>query len=176
MSKAIQESLELPVLEDLLKSSFQEGATDEDEVTDDMVEQQESIDLVEQMDANLSSGNVPTNLADIQAIKDHEGAMDTIYTETLQHAKDLMDLGYNVDTRSAGRIFENAANMFKIALDSKNSKRDAQLKRLKLQLDERKQELAEKGARGGEGEVIDGEVTIIEDRNALIKMLKGNNK
>lgn len=175
MSKSIQESLELPVLEDLLKSSFQEGAVDEDEVTDEQVDQQEAIDLVAEMDQNLAAPTAGTDLAERRAIADHEKSMDALHDETLQHAKDLMDLGYNVDTRSAGRIFENAANMFKIALDAKNSRRDAQLKLRKLMLDERKQDMAEKGAAAG-GSIIEGEATIIEDRNALIKMLKGNNK
>lgn len=173
MSKSIQEALDLPVLEDLLKSSYQEGATDEDDVPSEMVEQEQD-EEVHQLSTALSNGAVTEEILEARAIKDHEKAMDDIHDQTIQHAKDLMDLGYNVDTRSAGRIFENAANMFKIALDAKNSKRDAQLKHGKLQVEKRKLELAEKNASGqNDGDTIDGAPVIVEDRNELIKRLRG---
>ena len=164
MSKSIQDALDLPALEDLLKAPRQ---TDDGEVTDQMVA---DADDNEEFGVALTDKLNPGSLADAGA-KDHADKTDDIYEETLQHAKDLMDLGYNVDTRSAGRIFETAAGMFKIALDAKNSKRDAQLKALKLELENRKVDALIKGA-GNQTVEATGEVVIIEDRNALIKQMR----
>lgn len=174
MSKSIQEALDLPVLEDLLKSGTKEEAEAEPEITDEMAEQYEDQEKLDAVSTALATGAVPHDVVEARQERDHEQGTEDIYKEAMQHAKDLMDLGYNVDTRSAGRIFENAANMFKIALDAKNSKRDAQLKKAKLEIERRKQALEErkyKGPEAGEGGV-DAEDVVVEDRNELIKRLR----
>ena len=169
MSKSIQDALDLPTLEDLLKAPRQ---TDEgEEITDQMVEEDDN-SIVEEMTTALATGNVTKEMADEREARDHARRADDIHDEVLQHAKDLMDLGYNVDTRSAGRIFETAAGMYKLALEAKNSKRDAQLKALKLQLEERKLDQMAKQKSGDDDNVVPGEHVIIEDRNEMIKRLR----
>jgi hypothetical protein len=84
-------------------------------------------------------------------------------------------LGYNVDTRSAGRIFETAATMYKLALESKNSKRKAQLDLIKLQQEQQKIDIVAKnknGENGGSGGTIDTQGVIVEDRNELLRQLR----
>jgi hypothetical protein len=100
--------------------------------------------------------------------------MDKMYDETIQHSRDLMDLGYNVDTRSAGRIFETAATMYKLALDAKNSKRKAQLDLMKIHQEQQKIDLVEKNKGGGDGQngAIDTGSIIVEDRNELLRQLR----
>jgi sugar diacid utilization regulator len=134
MSTKIQEALELPTLENLLKASAKDVADVNAEPEQDIPEEQDPLAM--QLGEVLGTGGavLPPEAVDEKEAKDHADSMDHIYEETLQHAKDLMDLGYNVDTRSAGRIFENSANMFKIALEAKNSKRKAQLDRIKLEM------------------------------------------
>lgn len=187
MSKSIQDAFDLPVLEDLLKPQKEgEGANaeEEPEITDDMVDNfqdQEETNEGEMPVLNISttpvSNRAMTTLEyeDRRDSKEYEKAMDNLHTETLEHAQDLMDLGYNVDTRSAGRIFENAANMYKIALDAQNSKRDAQLKARKLILEQKKLELMERASKG-ESDIPDSakqnSSVVVEDRNALLKRLK----
>lgn len=173
MSKTIQEALDLPVLEDLLKASAKDEAVEEPEITDEMVEQFQEEETTTALTHALASGAVTPEVEEARQARDHENAMDELHKETLQHAKDLMDLGYNVDTRSAGRIFENAANMFKIALDAKNAKRDAQLKSKKLELEDRKVQMLEKNTKGVVPEgTIDAQAVIIEDRNEIIRMAR----
>lgn len=171
MSRAIQETLELPVLEDLLKSSFQEGAVDDGE---ELIEEEDEVVEVLEASTALSRPNAfAQEVMEARQAKDHEDSMDGLHEDTLQHAKDLMDLGYNIDTRSASKIFESAATMFKLAMEAKNSKREAQLKLHKLHIDRRKQELAERVAKGEkDADTVEGESVIVEDRNELIKRLR----
>lgn len=174
MSTSIQDAFDLPILEDLLKQKPDEEVTGEDvAITDEMAdEHQEMID-------NLGNGMVPREVVEERQARDHEISTDKIHKDAIQHAKDLMDLGYNIDTRSAGKMFEVAAGMMKIALDAKNSKRDAQLKNKKLGLDSRKLDIMERQIKGGpaQGEILEGNsVVVVEDRNEIIKQLRAENK
>lgn len=170
MSRTIQEALDLPTLEDLLKAPRETDAHDnltEDEL---LAAEENDLDVDELTTALTTPGRTDP---DIVEAKDHADSADDIYGQTLQHAQDLMDLGYNVDTRSAGRIFETAAGMYKLALDAKNSKRDAQLKLQKLKLENEKLKAMMRQKSGETGEIIEQEAVIIADRNDLIKKLRG---
>lgn len=171
MSKTIQEALDLPVLEDLLKSSKDEQAEDEPEVTEEMAEDYEATTSLAD---NLAKGGVTQDVIEDRRERDHETKMESLFKEALQHSKDLMDLGYNVDSRSARGMFEQAANFMKIAMDASNSKRDAQLKTLNHKLNERKVDIVEKGSKGGKGggDTIESESVVVQDRNELIKQLR----
>jgi hypothetical protein len=171
MSKSIQDALDLPTLEDLLKAPRQ---TDEgEEITDEMVEEADDNSIVEEMSTALATGAVTRDMHQEREALDHAKRTDYLHDEVLQHAKDLMDLGYNVDTRSAGKIFQTAASMYKLALEAKNSKRDAQLKALRIELDERRLDQMAKQNNGDDNNnVVPGEHVIIEDRNEMIKRLR----
>jgi hypothetical protein len=164
MSKSIQDALDLPTIENLLKSNADEVATVTADTEDTAL-----------CDA-IAAGGITPEMADEREAKDHSDSMDNIYDEALQHAKDLMDLGYNVDTRSAGRIFENSANMFKIAIEAKNSKRKAQLDTIKSKQEQQKINIIERRSKG-ENDQTDGSIdtgsVIVEDRNELIRRLRG---
>lgn len=165
MSKTIQDALDLPILEDLLRAS-RPSAPIEDETSETSDNQ-----IVDDLAVALNQNRPP--ILDTGST-DHATKTDDIHDEVLRHAQDLMDLGYNIDTRSAGRIFETAAGMYKIALDAKNSKRDAQLKLMKLELEHKKIDALLKG-RSNDSNVVPGEhVVVIEDRNTLIKQMRNN--
>jgi len=90
-------------------------------------------------------------------------------------------LGFNIDIPRARGIFEVATSMYGQAISAKNSKRDAQLKAMKLALDQRKLDLEEKKIKAQLGETeqntIVSEATVIkEDRNELIKRLREQQK
>lgn len=171
MSRTIQEAFDLPALEDLLKAPRE--TDDDDSLTEEDLIAAEGNSDVDALTVALEANNSPRADPDEAEAKDHAENTDDIFGQTLQHAQDLMDLGYNVDTRSAGRIFETAANMYKIALDAKNSKRDAQLKNMKLKLENDKLKAMIRQKSGEGGEVIEQEAVIIADRNDLIKKLRG---
>jgi hypothetical protein len=99
--------------------------------------------------------------------KDHAEAMDTIYEETIKHARDLVDFGFNTDPARARGMFEQGANMYKIALDAKNAKRRAQLDAMKLALEQRKAA----GTIDEPTDVIQGEAVMHDDRNAILARL-----
>jgi len=105
---------------------------------------------------------------------DHANAMDKIHEETLKHAQDMMDLGYNVDMPRQRGIFEIATMMYARAIEAKNSKRDAQLKTMKLALDQRKLDLDEKKLRHeiGEQTVNAGVTVTMGDRNEILKRMR----
>lgn len=113
------------------------------------------------------------NMATIAAT-DHAKSMDALYEETLQHSRDLMDLGFNTDPRSQRGIFEVANTMFKNVIDSKNSKRDAELKMLKIIQDQQKLQFEQMKWKAERGEATTPEAeevkaTIVEDRNELVR-------
>jgi len=83
--------------------------------------------------------------------------------------EDLMDLGMNVDSRYAGRVFEVAVTSLKNAIDAKSQKLDKKLKMVELQL--KKQSIDQKA--GNDAGTVDSEGVVI-DRNALIDRILNN--
>jgi hypothetical protein len=63
-----------------------------------------------------------------------ERELDTLAKEARDQSERLMDLGFNVDDRNAGKIFEVAAQLLKTAVDAKTSKIEKKLKVVELQL------------------------------------------
>jgi hypothetical protein len=109
--------------------------------------------------------------------RDHAEGMEKLYRETLKHAQDLMDLGFNVDLPRARGIFEVAANMYGRSIEAKNAKRDGELKAMKLALEQRKLDLTEQRLNAQHGAVVpatyQADASVFkEDRNELIKRLR----
>ena len=103
---------------------------------------------------------------------DHE--MDSIATKSVDTFNDLMDLGMNVEARYAGKIFEVAGTMMKNAIDARAAKIDKKLRMVELQI--KKQRVDQQGKDlDPYGETMDGEATIVADRNELIKQILNQN-
>jgi len=115
-------------------------------------------------------------------------ADDADFDEYARKAMDtydkLVDLGMNVDDRSAGPIFAVASTMMTNAINAKTAKLDKKLKMidlqlkkanldLKVQLEQNKKDaaaLAAKNAASVGGEVLDAASgVIVSDRNTLLK-------
>lgn len=167
--------LNLPHLDDLLKAEGmlqKPSAASEADPPDLDGKLAQALALAEQAEKKLALINGT----------DHAEAMDSLFEETRKHAQDLMDLGFNIDHARARGIFEVATSMYKNAIDAKNSKRDAELKAMKLALDEKKLELDrlrvqhETGLGGGAGGGTIAEAVVVEDRNELIKRLRAQIK
>jgi hypothetical protein len=109
---------------------------------------------------------------------DHAEAMDDLHDEILQHARDMMVYGFNIDHPRARGIFEIAATLYGHAINTKNAKRDAQLKSLKLTLDKKRVELEEKrtihivGGTGNTQGSNNEDSILVEDRNELLRRLR----
>lgn len=162
MTKGLDDFLNIPHLEDVLKKEGVITKDIEDQVVADEAANEQTIANLELAEKNLALVNG----------QDHADAMDALYDETLKHAKDIMDLGFNIDHARAARMFEVAGSMYKVALDAKNSKRDAQLKAMELILKQQRLELEKQIAKGNiNTDTVEGAV-LIEDRNELIKRLR----
>jgi len=90
--------------------------------------------------------------------------LDDLAEKAKQSYEDLMDLGMNVESRYAGRVFETASNMLKNAIEAKSQKLDKKLKMVELQL--KKQNLDQKA--GEQTDTIDGEGYVVMDRNSIL--------
>jgi hypothetical protein len=161
---SIDDFLNLPHLDDLAKADGVELAAPPPPAPMPVPE-------IELDTYQLALKAIEANLATVEAT-DHAKSLDVLFEETLQHSRDLMDLGFNTDPRSQRGIFEVANTMYKNAIDSKNSKREAQLKMLKIIQDGQKlqfEKMKWQAERGELPEAEEAKATIVEDRNELIK-------
>ena len=99
--------------------------------------------------------------------------LNDIAQRALTAYDDLMDLGMNVESRYASRVFEVAGGMLKTSLDAKTAKLDKKLKMIDLQL--KKEKLDKENSTGEEG-IINGQGYVVTDRNSLLEKLKGLDK
>jgi len=90
------------------------------------------------IDELLDQAKSIEKMAALGDVDDHDVEMDEISEMAVSAHKDLLELGMNVDTRTAGEILGTSATMLKIAMDARNSKMDKKLKLIKLQMDKMK--------------------------------------
>lgn len=154
MTKSLINTLNLPSLEDIIDTS----SSDENNF----------IENIEKISDQLS----------IIDGKDHSDAMDAIHNTAIKTSEELSDLGFNMEIGRARGIFEQSANFMKLAMEAKISKRDNELKLMKLKLEKEKFEFLKKQTNGetNNDSLIDVPF-IVEDRNELIrKHLEEKNK
>jgi hypothetical protein len=102
-----------------------------------------------------------------------DSELEDIAKKALDAYDDLMDLGMNVESRYASRVFEVAGGMLKTSLDAKVAKMDKKLKMIDLQL---KKEKMDKDGINNDGNVVTGEGYVVTDRNSLMEKLKNIDK
>ena len=85
-----------------------------------------------------------------------------------------MDLGMNVESRYASRVFEVAGGMLKTGLDAKVAKINNKLKMVELQL--KKQAIDQKSNSNQDGDIVNGDGYVVTDRNSLLEKLKNLDK
>lgn len=168
MTRGIEDMLNLPHLDDVLKEQGAHPRSPDEEIE---VEVEIDPGSDPKISATLALAEQAAKKLSMLSGGDHDEAMDELHSEIMKHARDLMDLGFNMDQARARGIFEVAATMYKHAMDAKSTKRDAQLKAMKLALEERRVVIEEKQAGFGSG-VIEAEAVVVEDRNELIKRLR----
>jgi hypothetical protein len=169
MTRGITDMLGLPPLDEVLK---QHGIDPNEEPEEDFTPEED--DALAEMTALVSNPDTKLKIAEAE---DHSKAMDVIHKETLDHSRSLMDLAYNVDERSRRGIFEIGVAMYKNAIDAKNSKRDAQLKLMKLIQDQQKLDLDERRFKIENGQAeVNSDVAFVADRNSLIQQVLDEQK
>lgn len=161
MTKHLDNTFGLPHLDDLLKE-------------DGVLESSSTEIIATEEDAQAMIAGMQHRMAQADEFdgKDHADAMDEIFQETLRHAQNIMDTGFNVDPARAPRWFEVAGGIYKIALDAKNSKMEAKLKAQQVKLNQQKLELDKRSMGDHTGETVNVEGRVVEDRNELILRLR----
>ena len=161
MTKKLQELLDLPDSKEIIKKASNQ---ENEQAKYAVAEQKETRRSMEEFD-KISSA--------LPAVKGLGEMADKELNEVAQKAMDayddLMDLGMNVESRYAGRVFEVAGGLLKTSLDAKVAKLDKKLKMIDLQL--KKEKMDKDGGTGDQG-MIEGQGYVVTDRNSLLEQLK----
>ena len=99
--------------------------------------------------------------------------LDEYADRAMESFERLMDLGYNMDDRNAGKVFEVASTMMNNAISAKTAKLDKKLKMIDLQLKAAKLAQTAK-VEDDNGPTGMGELTT--DRNAILNLISQNLK
>jgi hypothetical protein len=164
--QGITDMLNLPSLEDVLK----DHSVDVDTAKSPDIDEPQIANTIEKLNT------LTARMAMVEGT-DHSDSMDELYKEILGHARELMAYGFNIDQPRARGIFEVAASMYGHAMAAANTKREAQIKTMKLSLERKRVDLEERRtnhAIGQQAATVDSSnnTIIVEDRNELIKRLR----
>ena len=119
-------------------------------------------------DAITISEKINMALSEVRGMEAHDGEMDDIARQAIDSYTQLMALGMNMTDMAAGPVFNNAAQMLKIALEAKDSKVTRKLKQVDLML---------KKARLDKANGVSPEESSSQfDRNELLKIINQKDK
>lgn len=112
-------------------------------------------------------------LPTVRGLDTEDRELDEYASRAMESYDRLMDLGFNMDDRNAGKIFEVASTMMGNAITAKTAKLDKKLKMIDLQLKAAKlaQTAKTEDDNGPQGL---GELTT--DRNAILNLISQNLK
>ena len=164
MTKKLEEEFNLPPIEEAL-------AKEEQEKEDTPTLEETKAEIVHIEDQLSVSEKINMAFKEVKGLEDHESEMNDIAKEAIDSYKQLMSLGMNVSDMAAGKVFAEASNMLKIALDASDSKTKAKLQQVDLMI--KKASLDNNSGRSGET-TADG--SIVYDRNELLKIMNKNDK
>jgi|TARA_R110000796_G_scaffold99586_3_gene207832 hypothetical protein len=167
MTKKLEELLNLPDSKDIVNDAIvEEKKTKAESVA---LEQHETMRDIAEFD------KITAALPSVKGLGEKADAeLNDIAARALQSYDDLMDLGMNVESRYASRVFEVAGSMLKTSLDAKTAKLDKKLKMIELQL--KKQAIDQKANPNVDGDVVNGDGYVVTDRNSLLEKLKNMDK
>ena len=164
MTKKLEEEFNLPPLEEALGNAVTPPPQSVEQQLVAMDEVQHAISISEKID---------NALAEVRGMEVHDSEMDSIALEAMNSYQQLMSLGMNMSDMAAGQVFNNAANMLKIALEAKDSKVQRKLKQIDLMLKKARVDQTAKKLGDSEAEEINSNTF---DRNELLKMLGKSDK
>lgn len=162
MTKKLEELLDLPEVKETMEKVEEPKPIVEVKKETDNLER--SIAEFDKISAALPMVKGLGELADKE--------LDDLAEKAKQSYEDLMDLGMNVESRYAGRVFETASNMLKNAIDAKSQKLDKKLKMVELQL--KKANIDQK--QGDNADTVDAEGYVVMDRNAILDKILNNDQ
>lgn len=107
-------------------------------------------------------------IEETEEIKTHSKEMDEIYDTAMKAHKEILDLGYTVDTKYSGNILSTSATFLDLAIKASKSKVENKLKRIKMDTD-----VELKIEKSKPPEAIDGN-EIIMDEEGDVELLSRN--
>ena len=131
-------------------------------------------DTLTKIKDQLSVANkIDEALPQVRGLETEDRDLDDYAKEAMESYQKLMDLGFNVDDRNAGKIFEVASTMMNNAITAKTTKLDKKLKMVELQL-----KLARLQKDLGKEESADENkpTELSTDRNAILNLINQNLK
>lgn len=152
INKKIEETLNLPSIDEYEKDDVE--VRDPAELAAEVTEIVKAISNTEKID---------NALALVTGLDQHDLEMDDVASEALKSYKDLMDMGMSSSEAHAGRIFEAANSMLKVALEARDAKANRKLRVIDLQIKK-----ARLDANTGESHDDTGQTF---DRNQLIDLV-----
>jgi len=114
---------------------------------------------------------INTALPQVRGLDVEDKDLDEYASSAMESYEKLMDLGFNMDDRNAGKIFEVASSMMGNAITAKTAKLEKKLKMIELQLKAAK---LEKDL--GKNEEETDRVELSTDRNAILNLISQNLK
>ena len=167
MTKKLEELLNLPESQDIVKEEQDKAKVEEKKVE----KKNKSIEQQQSTMSNIAEfDKIAAALPKVEGLGEMGDAeLDDVGQRAITAYEDLMDLGMNVESRYSARIFEVAGQMLKTTLDAKVAKIDKKLKMVDLQLKKQKQDIK---TGDSDSNVVQGEGYVISDRNSLLEKLK----
>ncbi len=112
-------------------------------------------------------------LPQVRGLETEDRDLDNYANQAMESYQKLMDLGFNIDDRNAGKIFEVASTMMSNAITAKTTKLDKKLKMVELQLRLARLQ-KDLGKDDGDDATKTGELST--DRNAILNLINQNLK
>lgn len=120
-------------------------------------------------DTFVNIDKIESALPAVKGLEASDQEMDDLAKLAQDSYKDLMDLGFNVDSRFASEIFSVANNMLGHAISAKTAKINKKLKMIDLQLKKAAQD-----QRKNKDEPIETGEGYVLDRNEMLEKLLKN--
>jgi hypothetical protein len=143
----------------------------EEDIPTDLISQ-DTLDAIEKIESALPQ---------VKGLEASDAEMDELSAKAKEAFDNLMDLGFQVDSRFASEIFNSASSMLGHAISAKTAKTNKKLKMIQLQLQkaELDRKLAAQAAKDAQtpagSEIPLGQGQVL-DRNDLIKQILQQSK
>lgn len=169
MNKNIQDTLNLPDIDELINEQKEMSAEVQDANIEEIVPVEDTAEL---LNALTTTEKIDSALPAIRGLAEHEKEMDDIAGNAMKSFNNLAELAENSPENYTSRMYEVASNMLRTAMDAKNSKIDRKLKMVEMQLRKARLDFETQRDVGG-GATPEGAEF---DRNELLRHITDNNK
>lgn len=157
MTKKLEEEFNLPPMDEITE------LTQENNDPVPTIEESKIV-IAEAQEAIGISDKINLAFKEIKGLEDHEAEMNDIAKKAIDSYESLMQLGMNVSDMAAGKVFAEASNMLKIALEASDAKTKSKLQQIDLMI--KKTRLDKQTGNDAD----DTKATVL-DRNDLLKII-----